>query len=151
MTFQISEFIEDKRWHCEGLFGFQGELKGTLHVKLEDKKSWKSFIFLMQPSGMFFYPKGKGKVKDLSPCCAFCLAWRFVSVFQSEPTCYLDLPQQTGLEVFFGIGWKKKLKAPSEFGFAVKVGIWRNTNCIIRDNYGIFLANSLNFIMVTWG
>lgn len=77
----------------------KGELKGTLHVKSEEKKSWKSFVFLMQSSGLFFYPKGKGK---------------------SDPTCYLDLHQQTGLEVFSGIGWKKKLKAPSEFGFAVK-------------------------------
>lgn len=78
MTLQIIKYIEDLRWHFNDLFGFQGELKGTLHVKSEEKKSWKSFVFLMQSSGLFFYPKGKGKVKDvcdhLPPLCTFPLA-----------------------------------------------------------------------------
>lgn len=76
----------------------QPEMEGPLYVKIESKKVWKRYHFVLRPSGIYYYPKEKTK----SPRDLLCHA-----LF-------------TGHEVYKGIGWKKKHKAPTEFTFALK-------------------------------
>ncbi|CAG7728333.1 unnamed protein product [Allacma fusca] len=75
------------------------DVETTLYLKAEGKKAWKKFIFVLRASGIYYYPKGRSNSsKDL-----VCLAT-------------IDPNQQT----YQGIGWKKKFKAPTEFGFVLK-------------------------------
>lgn len=73
-------------------------MEGPLYVKIESKKVWKRYHFVLRASGIYYYPKEKTK----SPRDLLCH-----SVF-------------AGHDVYRGIGWKKKHKAPTEFTFALK-------------------------------
>lgn len=76
----------------------QISLEGPLYLKSESKKGWKKYHFVLRASGLYYYPKEKSKsTKDL-----MCLA-----PFNAH-------------NVYKGIGWKKKYKAPSDYGFALK-------------------------------
>lgn len=78
--------------------GGQINLEGPLYLKSDAKKGWKRYHFVLRASGLYYYPKEKTRSsKDL-----LCLA-----LF-------------TGQNVYKGIGWKKKHKAPTDFTFALK-------------------------------
>lgn len=73
-------------------------MEGPLYVKIESKKVWKRYHFALRASGIYYYPKDKPKAPRDLLC---------HSVF-------------TDCEVYKGIGWKKKHKAPTDFTFALK-------------------------------
>lgn len=75
-------------------------MEGPLYLKSESKKGWKRYHFVLRASGLYYYPKEKEKSKSSKDL--MCLA-----LFNAH-------------NVYKGIGWKKKYKAPSDFGFALK-------------------------------
>lgn len=90
--------------------GNQIAIEGPLYVKIESKKVWKRYHFVLRASGIYYYPKEKTK----SPRDLLCH-----SLF-------------AGNDVYKGIGWKKKHKAPTEFTFALKSQ--KDTACGAKAN-----------------
>lgn len=73
------------------------EVEGFLWLKAEAKKAWKRFYFVLRTSGLYYAPKGKKTSRDL-----VCLAGFDVN------------------QVYFGVKWHPKFKAPSRHCFAIK-------------------------------
>ena len=74
------------------------QLEGPLWLKAEGKKSWKKFHFILRDGNLFQTTKSKkGSVHDVH--------------------CVASLAT---VRVFNGLGWKRKHKAPTDFGFALK-------------------------------
>ncbi|BES99889.1 Growth factor receptor-bound protein [Nesidiocoris tenuis] len=75
-------------------------IEGPLYIKSDSsKKVWKKYHCVLRSSGLYYWPKEKSKCssKDLQ-----CLAT-------------FDLNT-----VYYGVDWKKKFKAPTDFCFALK-------------------------------
>ena len=73
------------------------QVEGFLWLKAEAKKAWKRFYFVLRTSGLYYAPKGKKTSRDL-----VCLAGFDVN------------------QVYFGVKWHPKFKAPSRHCFAIK-------------------------------
>lgn len=78
----------------------QISLEGPLYLKSESKKGWKRYHFVLRPSGLYYYTKEKEKARSSKDL--MCLA-----LFNAH-------------NVYKGFGWKKKFKAPTDFGLALK-------------------------------
>lgn len=73
-------------------------MDGPLYVKCDSKKTWKRHHFVLRASGLYYFQKEKTKsIKDL--------------------VCHGLF---TDNDIYKGISWKKKHKAPTDFTFAMK-------------------------------
>ncbi|CAL4070327.1 unnamed protein product, partial [Meganyctiphanes norvegica] len=75
------------------------EVEGPLFLKSEGKKVWKKYYFVLRASGLYYCPKGKS------------------SRSSRDLVCLTTLEVN---QVYYGVGWKKKYKAPSDHCFAIK-------------------------------
>ncbi|XP_036115287.1 amyloid beta A4 precursor protein-binding family B member 1-interacting protein [Molossus molossus] len=74
------------------------ELEGALYLKEDGKKSWKRRYFLLRASGIYYVPKGKTKTsRDLA--------------------CFI---QFENVNIYYGIQYKMKYKAPTDYCFVLK-------------------------------
>lgn len=78
---------------------YSPDVDGFLYFKLDGKKTWKKIFFVLRASGLYYNPKGKGKSA-------------------SDLICLQPLK---GFDFYFGLDWKKYYKAPTEYGFAIKM------------------------------
>ncbi|XP_048866219.1 amyloid beta A4 precursor protein-binding family B member 1-interacting protein-like [Brienomyrus brachyistius] len=74
------------------------DLEGILYLKEDGKKSWKRRYFLLRASGIYYVPKGKTKTScDLASFIQF-----------------------DNVNVYYGMDYKNKHKAPTDFCFVLK-------------------------------
>ncbi|XP_069815198.1 amyloid beta A4 precursor protein-binding family B member 1-interacting protein isoform X1 [Dendropsophus ebraccatus] len=74
------------------------DLEGAFYLKEDGKKSWKKRYFLLRASGIYYVPKGKTKTsRDLA--------------------CFI---QFDNVNVYYGMQYKAKYKAPSDHCFVLK-------------------------------
>lgn len=73
-------------------------IEGPLYIKTDSRKGWKKYYSVLRASGLYYYKdKASRSPKDL-----VCLATFDVN------------------QVYYGVGWKKKYKSPTEHCFAIK-------------------------------
>lgn len=80
-------------------------MEGPLYMKSDAKKGWKRYHFVLRASGLYYFPKEKTR----SPRDLVCFA-----LFNDH-------------DIYKGLSWKKKHKAPSEYTF----GLHSNTTATV--------------------
>ena len=92
------------------------QLEGLIWLKADSKKSWKKFYFVLRSSGLYYAPKGKKMSRDL-----ICLTTFDVNqvIIISIITCIIINIIFIN-QVYYGVGWRKKYKAPTDYCFAIK-------------------------------
>nr|XP_022305026.1 ras-associated and pleckstrin homology domains-containing protein 1-like isoform X2 [Crassostrea virginica] len=75
------------------------EVEGVMYLKSEGKKAWKKYFFVLRSSGLYYNPKGK--ISKASKDLVSMVNFDFVDVYR-------------------GLGWKKKYHAPTDHCFALK-------------------------------
>ncbi|OWA53263.1 Ras-associated and pleckstrin-like proteiny domains-containing protein 1 [Hypsibius exemplaris] len=75
------------------------ELEGSLYLRIDAKKAWKKCWFVLRSSGLYYSTKSKSKSSADLEC---------LTSFDS-------------VNLYRGINWKKKHKAPTDHGFALKL------------------------------
>ncbi|XP_037936047.1 amyloid beta A4 precursor protein-binding family B member 1-interacting protein isoform X2 [Teleopsis dalmanni] len=79
----------------------QLQVDGPLYMKADSKKGWKRYHFVLRSSGLYYFPKEKTKnTRDLACLTLF-----------------------SGYNVYRGLGWKKKWKAPTDYTFGFKSAV----------------------------
>lgn len=79
----------------------QLQVDGPLYMKADSKKGWKRYHFVLRSSGLYYFPKEKTKnTRDLACLTLF-----------------------SGYNVYRGLGWKKKWKAPTDYAFGFKSAV----------------------------
>lgn len=81
------------------------EVEGELYLRAEGKKTWKKYFFTLRSSGLYYCPTGKLDKNGQKPKST------------KELLCLATFDLNS---VYLGFGWKKKFKAPTDFGFALK-------------------------------
>ncbi|XP_077302416.1 ras-associated and pleckstrin homology domains-containing protein pico [Arctopsyche grandis] len=82
-------------------------MEGPLYLKSDSKKGWKKYHFVLRSCGLYYYPKEKTKTKEMVPLTSFEVN-----------------------EIYIGINWKKKHKAPTDYCFALKHPRLQQPKCV---------------------
>ena len=82
------------------------DVQGPLHVKAEDKKTWKKLDCVLRTTGLCCEstPAGGATGKQ--------------GARQGDVTCLQSLGE---VDIYLGVDWRKKFKSPTEHGIALKV------------------------------
>ncbi|CAH1789452.1 unnamed protein product [Owenia fusiformis] len=75
------------------------EIAGLVWLKASGKKSWKEVYCVLRASGLYCNMKGKAS---------------------KSPKDLVCLQQLDFVDIYYGVGWVKKYKAPTEYCFALK-------------------------------
>jgi len=78
-------------------------IKGPLWLKVEGKKGWRKFVFILRSTGIYYWPKERRSFRK-SP---------------APPACLVSLSVNPPVRYYLGLDWRQKHKAPTEFGFAI--------------------------------
>lgn len=82
------------------------DVQGPLHVKTEDKKSWKRLDCVLRKTGL---------------CCASTPPGGAVGKHGRQTDVTWLLQSLAEVDIYLGIDWRKKYKSPTEHGIAFKV------------------------------
>jgi len=83
------------------------DVQGQLHIKADDKKTWKKLDCILQTIGLCYTATsgGGGASKQAR---------------HADVTCLQSLGE---VDIYLGVDWRKKYKSPTEHGIALKVRI----------------------------
>lgn len=134
MAFTIAEncvFFSTPGSHLQPQESFSGpsvivpDLEGILYLKEDGKKSWKRRYFLLRASGIYYVPKGKTKVRRFVLCIKNSQKYQQKFNwfhFMIQTSCDLaSFIQFDNVNVYYGMDYRNKHKAPTDFCFVLKV------------------------------
>ncbi|CAF1119760.1 unnamed protein product [Didymodactylos carnosus] len=92
-TFLLTDYISSS----SSTIQIPDDIESMMYMKEKSRKIWKKYSCVLRQSGIYYIPKGKTK-KDL--------------------VCLVKLDSNE--QLYYGINWIEKYKAPTEYGFALK-------------------------------
>ena len=93
------------------------DMQGQLHVKADDKKTWKRLDCVVQRCGLCCTATSAGSAGSGGKQHA-----QQQQRLAAEMTCLQSLSE---VDIYLSLDWRKKYKSPSEHGIALKVRIYR--------------------------